>query len=364
MSTTEQTSKPILKLWLPGRVGMLTLMMFIIALLINFLLFEIGLAIPFFYGVVLAAIDWYRMRRPFKATLHLVFGFVLTIAALATVYYLRLNFRTEDYESIYQISGFVIAFVVVSYLHLALERDVTRLQQSFSIQPASERTALLIVVIVGITMLFVQRGIERATYIVAIPRPETTSIFIDGSHPSISGSVHAWVDAPINQRHIVLCNLEENLLRPYYCIVTTLTATTNNQGKFQFENVPVGRYLVFYDSGSADFNAGIQDWAGKRMNLGDYFLEETFWLKNPNGLILYVPKNTNRNYFYHDYTELTLMVSGSPFVVAHDMRAASAYQKETWPWLILPRGVFVPTVIEVAAGRTSQVDFDVDYFGK
>src|SRR3989304_825454 len=80
MSTTEQTSKPILKLWLPGRVGMLTLMMFIIALLINFLLFEIGLAIPFFYGVVLAAIDWYRMRRPFKATLHLVFGFVLTIA--------------------------------------------------------------------------------------------------------------------------------------------------------------------------------------------------------------------------------------------------------------------------------------------
>jgi hypothetical protein len=58
------------------------------------------------------------------------------------------------------------------------------------------------------------------------------------------------------------------------------------------------------------------------------------------------------------------MISGSPFVVAHDMRAASAYQKMTEPGNILPHGVFVPTVIEVAAGRTSQVEFDVDYFGK
>jgi hypothetical protein len=58
-----------------------------------------------------------------------------------------------------------------------------------------------------------------------------------------------------------------------------------------------------------------------------------------------------------------LMTEGSPFLVAHDMAIASAYEGEAYPGEPVPDGVFIPTVIEVAKGYTSAVEFEVLYYG-
>ena len=362
MSTIELTAKPILKLWLPEQISLLSLTALVVALLIN----PWGIStLVLFGGLVLAASDWYRMRRPRKATLYLVFGVIFITILSAAYNYLDLVSAFENNSQFLNcFGGLLTGLAIIYYLHLALRRDIVRLEQSFNIQPASGWAALLIVVIVILAIPFVQRGVKLATYIVATPRPETTSVFIGDGQPSITGSVHAWVDAPISQRHIALCKLEEDLLRPYYCELTALTATTDNQGKFQYESVPTGRYLALYDSGLTDFNVGIQDWAGKRV-VGDSSITDVFWSNSPHddSRRIYQPKNTDSDSFYWRNFNLTLMISGSPFIVAHDMRAASAYTEKDMGY-ILPHGVFVPTVIEVAAGRTSQVEFDVDYFGK
>ncbi|HTP11517.1 MAG TPA: hypothetical protein VMP08_24860, partial [Anaerolineae bacterium] len=125
------------------------------------------------------------------------------------------------------------------------------------------------------------------------------------------------------------------------------------------DNVPPRRYLVFYDSGLADFQSGVDKWANHQMPLGPDVGWMLVFKSYEYAPAMYPPPGTKPNDFYYLYSEATLMLGGSPFVLAHDIQAASSYKEEIDPWRSLPSGVFIPTVIEVRDGQTSEVEFDV-----
>jgi hypothetical protein len=88
--------------------------------------------------------------------------------------------------------------------------------------------------------------------------------------------------APISGRHIVLCQLQDTSALP--CTLTTLAATSDSAGHFEFDTVPDGSYLVFYNSGWDDFNAGVTKWTGKTIQVGDVqWLIDNYFTTNPTG---------------------------------------------------------------------------------
>ena len=59
---------------------------------------------------------------------------------------------------------------------------------------------------------------------------------------------------------------------------------SDSAGRFEFKTVPDGSYLVFYDSGWDDFNAGITKWTGKVIHVGDVqWLVDNYFTTNPTG---------------------------------------------------------------------------------
>jgi hypothetical protein len=164
----------------------------------------------------------------------------------------------------------------------------------------------------------------------------------------------------------VLCRLIAETPAPYDCELTRFTAVSDAQAQFEMDGVSPGRYLVLYDSGLEGFEAGLNRWANKTLHLGDglWVVTHIFHEEEDGSYRYYLPKGATSHEFYLAFDSLTLMFSGSPFIVAHDMRAASAYTGKLEPWDELPAGLFVPVVVQVVNGYTSQVEFDVLYLGK
>lgn len=354
LPSAPSPTTPTVKVWKPWTIGGMTVVIGVV------LQPEFGVAA----GFALAVINWYRMHQRRTAIINLAVGILLVIATAAVRYYFERQIwvpTTVEFGLLLS-GGFVWLFCIAAYLHLKTVRDLARVQAQYDVRPASQWVALGIVVavlvITGLLRPVVQTSVARA-----MTSPlQTTSHFAVGGVPTVRGIVHAWADAPIANRHIVLCRLEElryDPVAPFVCTLTRLTATTDQQGQFSIDNVPAGRYLVLYDSGLADFQAGVAQWAEHQMPLEPYAGWVEVFKSYEYRPSMYPPPGTKLNDFYYLYSEATLMLGGSPFVLAHDMRAGSSYVGEIETWRPLPAGVFIPTVIEVQAGQTSEVEFDV-----
>lgn len=116
------------------------------------------------------------------------------------------------------------------------------------------------------------------------PSPTPTSVPTP-TPPMISGTMTPGSpNSPIAGRQIVLCLLGDTNTLPMPCTLTTLATTSDAAGHFEFATVPDGRYLVFYDSGWDDFNAGITKWTGKEIMVGDVqWLVDRYYTTSPTG---------------------------------------------------------------------------------
>jgi hypothetical protein len=350
--STVKTAAPI-KVWKPWTIGGMTI-------IIGIFQPEFGVAV----GFALAVINWYRLHQRRTALINLIVGILLVIATTAMHYYVERQTWIPNYTEfgIQLLASFAWLFLVAAYLHLKTAHDLARAQKRFDVQPASQWMAAgIVIVVLAISALI--RPVIHSGVAQAMTSPlQTTSRFVGTGTPAIQGSVHPWANAPIANRRVVLCRLEEHRsdpLAPYICTVTQFTANTDQRGRFSIDNVPPGRYLVFYDSGFADFQTGVEKWANHRIPLGPYAGWAGVFKSYEYRPSAYPPPGTKLNDFYYLYAEATLMLGGSPFVLAHDIRAASSYTDRIETWRPLPPGVFIPTVIEVRDGQTSEVEFDV-----
>lgn len=157
----------------------------------------------------------------------------------------------------------------------------------------------------------------------------------DSSKTSIVGQITAYGDHPIADRRIALCQFSQGseveetpITTPMECTLLETVAVSSSEGRFAFEDVPPGLYLLLYDSGLGDFGAALQEWAGKNLRVGDTeWLLSTF-LGNDQGdnqaevhifselanfMVIRGMEATGQ------YMALHFMLGDSPFVLAHDV---------------------------------------------
>lgn len=367
MNNNELKQKLTIKLLKPRVIGWITL---IVSLLMSPVL---GTAT----GFLLATIDWYRMRAYWKASSHLILGIALAISNAIVLYIFNNRFPVPSTWLFvgYITILFLYIFAIVSYLHVTISKDITQFEKTHNVQPASILLAISIAAITSIVMVIVG---NRVNYLVALaltPKIKAASTFIPESNYKIVGQIYPWTDEPIQERRLVLCELyEETPLVPYDCKLTNLTTITNKNGEFHFEKVPNGTYLVFYNSGVDDFNreaaetdfyTEVERWNGQVIKLGNtsWLLDRKFFNYQGEDFIIFSPAGEKRHRFYYDHVGLTLMAGRSQFIVAHDIEKviSSNYVSEFPPRV--PDRVYVPTMIEVVDGHTSQIGFDVLYLG-
>ena len=150
------------------------------------------------------------------------------------------------------------------------------------------------------------------------------------SGKSIEGTILPYHEHPAGNRQVALCKVETDygyVEIPINCELQGITATSDENGEFTLRNVPEGSYLVLYDAGLGDFEAGMSKYAEQTVKIGD-----TDWIYDEFGdefgvqipLFAETEQFVEINSFetYQSYAISMLMVKGSPFVVAHDTPAA------------------------------------------
>ena len=103
--------------------------------------------------------------------------------------------------------------------------------------------------------------------------------------PSISGYLMPGSDdVPIANRHIVLCERLSQEEKNLTCKLMDTYSTSNDDGYFEFWDIPTGAYFLFYDSGWLDFEAGLEQWGGKTIEVGNVeWLVDNYCTKESNG---------------------------------------------------------------------------------
>jgi hypothetical protein len=205
--------------------------------------------------------------------------------------------------------------------------------------------------------------VERyGTAYLRIPRVEPSATMVAGGVPAIRGELHPWADEPVSGRQMVLCRvLTETKWKPYDCRLTHQVAVSDDRGEFHFDSISPDEYFIFYDSGVVDFESGVEKWEGTVFELGDIrwlYAQELlrFTTVAPEGA-----KDPERTLYRH-HVEYTLAGWNSPFIVAHNIEKALAFQFRYDPMGIgerVPPGAFEPVMVEVVEGYTSIVEFDV-----
>jgi hypothetical protein len=127
---------------------------------------------------------------------------------------------------------------------------------------------------------------------------------------------------------------------------------SDDQGRFQFFEVPAGVYLIIYDSGVGDFDSGLQEWGGQTLNLSSIeWLSDTYYadageectLRLPAGMPLF-------GFNFAAYVMQALYFCDYPFILAHDFETTFSESE------------FEPIAVEVTEGKTSQIEFPVAHF--
>ncbi len=165
----------------------------------------------------------------------------------------------------------------------------------------------------------------------------------------ISGHLEADSDStPVADRRIVLCaRLNDADLE---CQLTELVAASDADGDFEFPDVPAGRYLVFYDSGWSDFDAGLAKWQGKSIMVGDVqWLAENFFEADASGQYnFWAPAGTLLDLRLLAYRFLVQ----SPFFWAYNCGSGSCNQIDD----------IQPVEFDVSDGSHQQETFTVYYY--
>ena len=151
--------------------------------------------------------------------------------------------------------------------------------------------------------------------------------------PVLEGNIEVHGDYPIEGRLLVPCslgieNFEEGikLQTPLECTLIDNIAVSDKEGHFSLTGLEKGSYLLFYDSGKADFEATVKKWAGKTLRIGDqdWVVHEFMGSEDDNLEIqvfnemtpLIMTKNKDA---LKTYIMLHLLFSDSPFILAHDL---------------------------------------------
>lgn len=178
--------------------------------------------------------------------------------------------------------------------------------------------------------------------------------------PSITGTLSPWTaSTPIAERKLALCEVSKDELIgiPFDCLLTETVARSNEEGVYNFYDIPEGTYILIYDSGVRDFDATVKEWAGKTLEIGNGAWLTEFLNLAPNTFQrLYLPAGfkmgTGYEQWNKEYVMNTLQFGPSPFVLAHDISKANEEQTIYYP------------LIDVVEGETFQADITVVYHGE
>jgi hypothetical protein len=162
--------------------------------------------------------------------------------------------------------------------------------------------------------------------------------------PDISGKVTGKENKSAN-RFFVLCKVLDS-----GCESTSLVATSNSDGYFEFQDVPSGEYYIFYDSGHENFFDAVKKWEGKIIQVKDVsWLAENFITLNADGKISFTIIEDTRLDQNTAYMMVYRFFATSPFLWAHTCASGSCS---------LPENV-LPVIASVANGKPAQVEFEV-----
>jgi len=180
---------------------------------------------------------------------------------------------------------------------------------------------------------------------------------------SISGRAHSTDDPPqaARDRKIVLCLVkevtreeDEAAVKASCVLDANLTTVTDSEGRFELQGVPDGSYMLLYDDTVEDFEVGLQEWDGKTIKVMDddwidQFEDEEGGL--PVTSMLNMLLNDLGPQSMQNISLITFLVlyingfEGFPFLVAAEID--------------LTARAFTPVIVEVKAGETAEVDFEM-----
>ncbi len=153
------------------------------------------------------------------------------------------------------------------------------------------------------------------------PRPTPTP----APPASISGSFEpAGEGGEVAGRRVALCRaIGPARQLPFGCELLPEVETSDNGGRFRFDDLTPGTYLVLFDSGSGDFAAAVGRWAGRTIRPGDWpWLRDNLIQPEADG---YVPVHRptgldpEARLNLAAYGLQTLMIGDSPFIMAHQI---------------------------------------------
>lgn len=175
----------------------------------------------------------------------------------------------------------------------------------------------------------------------------------------VCGRAEPWgTNSPISGRRLVLCQSLGDP-REGNCILMREAVTTDEEGNFDFGQVPCGTYFVLYDSGLSDFDAALVKWGGETLHFGD-----TAWMESFLGvdfdkawLAFHVPEGVSispHDNWLQTYCLATLLAGDSPFIIAHDIEKASKEQVLRCLLVVLDEGEVEEITVQMAHFDTTE----------
>ncbi len=134
------------------------------------------------------------------------------------------------------------------------------------------------------------------------------------------------------------------------CQFTSLVAVSNSDGYFKFQDVPVGDYYIFYDSGYEDFNNAVKKWNGNTIQVGNVqWLADNFITHNDDGTFSFTMVSGMKLDKNTAYMAVYRFFAKSPFLWAHKCVTNNCSTPED----------VSPIVAEVSNGTPGSVEFEV-----
>jgi hypothetical protein len=187
------------------------------------------------------------------------------------------------------------------------------------------------------------------------PTPTSTSTPIP---PAIYGKLDPWTeDTPIVGRYLALCKISKTEGK-MNCDLMTTFVITDEQGEFEFFDVPTATYMVIHDSGIGSFEKAMEKWGGTAIRVADPAWCDKYFGEYDAGsgwISLRIPKGANIDpNAMKAYGQFSLGLGNSPFILAH--LPGAVFNDE--PLLI--RHI----TVEVIKGEIARLTLPITYYGE